>query len=416
MKKLNSLLCVLLTVLSFVFVGMNTISASPKSTTISREGVMVSYVGENYKWAKFRTSDGNVAYCLDVLKNWPDKNTSMTLSEESNASIKYILENGYPYKTITGNSDVDRFITQGAIWWYLADSGQGSLSDDFINGNEGVTGIKEKIKALKDAAKSAKNTSTKASLNVTVNGTDLKLSSDKKYYVSSEITTTLTGASSYKVSVSGLNGAITTTTSGQAKSEFAAGEKFLVKVPANALNSTVKLSVNVTASASSKKAYVFKPGDSSIQRTVALYDDVENLQKSVNLTAKPEKVDPNKVCVDYVIVGNVKPDPALTDPTPGNACFDKGTKYTQEKGLTTRQKSCKFNGWYTKDNLTGKWTDGTALTKDMTLYGAWDCGSEISVPATAANTPIIILAGGLVLIAAGLGIYFYRNKKLKMNK
>ena len=52
----------------------------------------------------------------------------------------------------------------------------------------------------------------------------------------------------------------------------------------------------------------------------------------------------------------------------------------------------------------------------MTLYGAWDCGSEISVPATAANTPIIILAGGLVLIAAGLGIYFYRNKKLKMNK
>ena len=48
----------------------------------------------------------------------------------------------------------------------------------------------------------------------------------------------------------------------------------------------------------------------------------------------------------------------------------------------------------------------------MTLYGAWDCGNEIVVPSTAASTPIMILVGGLVIIAGGLGVYFYRSKKI----
>ena len=49
------------------------------------------------------------------------------------------------------------------------------------------------------------------------------------------------------------------------------------------------------------------------------------------------------MCVDYVIVGDVRPDPDLTDPTPGTSCYDKGTKYNQEKELTTRQENCKFD-------------------------------------------------------------------------
>ena len=144
-----------------------------------------------------------------------------------------------------------------------------------------------------------------------------------------------------------------------------------------------------------------------------LYNDNTNLSKTISFTAK---VDKPKVCVDYVIVGDVRPDPDLTDPTPGTSCYDKGTKYNQEKELTTRQENCKFDGWYTNEDLTGKWTDGTALNKDMTLYGAWDCGTTVTVPNTAATLPLIILGVGLVIIAGGVAIVVYRDKKLNAKK
>ena len=156
-------------------------------------------------------------------------------------------------------------------------------------------------------------------------------------------------------------------------------------------------------------------------KVAALFTDEVKLEKTVTLTAKvstPTTPGKPSVCVEYVIVGNVIPDPALTDPTPGKNCYDKGTKYTQESVLTTRQKTCKFKGWFTKETLTGKWIDKTALNKDLILYGAWDCekGTTIEVPATAANTPIMILAVGSVIIIAGMGVYFYRSKKLSARK
>ena len=151
---------------------------------------------------------------------------------------------------------------------------------------------------------------------------------------------------------------------------------------------------------------------------ISLMTTEDNTPKSVEKEETKEEPtpEPEKVCVDYVIVGNVIPDPAKTDPTPSEKCFNKGTEYDQEKGLTTRQSNCKFNGWYTKSNLTGKWTNGTALNNNLTLYGAWDCGTPVKVPATAAQTPLIILGVGLTAIAIGAGVYIYRNKKLNSNK
>ena len=64
MKKIFNIVLSLLIVTVISITSIATINAAPKSVTIDREGVMVSYIGENYKWAKFRTSDGKVAYCL----------------------------------------------------------------------------------------------------------------------------------------------------------------------------------------------------------------------------------------------------------------------------------------------------------------------------------------------------------------
>ena len=414
MKKIFNAIISLLIVCVVSISLMPVINAAPKNPTINREGVMVSYIGENYGWAKFKTSDGKTAYCMDLKKKWPEKTTNVSLQKEGDAGLTYILQNGYPYKTIKGNGEQDRFITQAAVWWYLSDTGQtDKLSADFTTNAADPYGIRPYIQKLVNEAKSAK-ASAEAKLEVNVSNSNMTVSSDGKYFVSSEIAPTLTGVKTYKVSVEGApSGSIVTDTKGTTKNTFNAGEKFLVKIPVSALGKTTTIKVKVSAAASTTKAYIYQPTDTSYQRLVALYTDDNELSKTVNLTAK---VDNPKVCVDYVIVGDVKPDPNLTDPTPGRSCYDKGTKYNQEKELTTRQEGCKFNGWYTKDDLTGKWKDGTALNNDMTLYGAWDCGTVITVPNTASKLPLTILGIGLLIIAGGVAVVIYRDKKLNANK
>ena len=418
-KKIGTVICTLLIVLTVVFTGVKSVNATSQTITVNQEGVMKSFIGteqDGFRWAKYRTDGGIVGYCLDVNKKWPESSLTMTLTGEADAGIKYILENGYPNKKIYDNGDVDRFITQGAIWWYLSDKGEGAVSEVLTKtGAEAYTGIRAKMQNLVSAAKGAKKTETNVDLVVRISGTDMSLSSDKKYYVSNEVSTTLTGANKYSVSVSGVSGAVATTTSGETKTEYTANEKFIVKVPASSVGAAATLNVKVTANGKVTKALAYKPANDEMQRVVALVTEDASASKDLTLTAKG-KVNPEDVCVDYKIVGNVIPDPNLTDPTPGRNCYTKGTKYTQEKVLTTRQTNCKFNGWYTKENLTGKWTDGTALNKDMTLYGAWDCGNEVNVPSTSASTPLAVLAGGLVLVAGGFGVYYLRSKKLSINK
>lgn len=414
MKKIFGTILTLLIVAVVSITSMATIYAAPKNISVDREGVMVSYIGENYKWAKFRTSDGKVAYCMDLGKTWPERKTDLSLVGEGDAGLTYILSNGYPYKSIVGNDDQDRFITQAAVWWYLSDTGQtGKLSDDFTTNAADPYGLRSYIQKLVSDAKNAKASSA-PTLDVKVNNSDMSLSSDGNYFISEEITPTLTGTSSYKVSVSGApTGTTITNTSGQSQTTFKSGEKFQVRIPSNALGQTTTIKVTVSATGATSKAYVYQPSDSSMQRLTVLYTDNTDLSKTINLTAK---VDKPKVCVDYVIVGDVRPDPDLTDPTPGTSCYDKGTKYDQENELTTRQENCKFNGWYTSEDLTGKWVDGTALNNNLTLYGAWDCGTSINVPNTAANISFIILGVGLLVIAGGVAIIIYRDKKLKSNK
>ena len=411
LNKIGSILCSILLVAVFAISSIGQTLAAPNNVSVNREGVMVSYIGENYKWAKFITSDGKVAYCMDLAKKWPEKTTKVTVAGEADNGVRYILENGYPNKSIYGNKDVDRFITQAAIWWYLADTGQtATLDDDFTTNSADPYGLRDLIKNLVAGAKNAGDVAS-VSLNVNASNTNMNLSDDGNYFVSDEISVEVSGASTYTVELSGApEGATVTDTNGNSKTTFNAGENFLVKVPTNVIAESLNLKVNVTASNTVNKAYILKPSDDSYQRLTALYPEEQKVTKSVTLSAKMDKP---RVCVDYVIVGDVRPNPDLTDPTPGKTCYDKGTHYTQEDELTTRQENCKFNGWYTNEDLTGKWEDGTALNEDMTLYGAWDCGTAITVPNTAASVPLIILGVGLVSIFAGVGVIVYRDKKNK---
>lgn len=46
-----------------------------------------------------------------------------------------------------------------------------------------------------------------------------------------------------------------------------------------------------------------------------------------------------------------------------------------------------FNGWYTDEACTVKWTDGAELPGSMTLYGKWTKNSETPVTPAETQTP-----------------------------
>ena len=411
-KKLKKIFITLLIAIVSYCTLTTTVNAVPQSIELGGTESIPGYVAGTYFTTK-TTVDGDYMYCLNIHK-YTAQNSTAHLVGELDAGVAYIMINGYPHKTFTGEKLKDYYITQTALWWYLDDTtGSSNLSVAFKTNGKDQYNLRPYIKDLVAKAKEAKSKGyAKTTISASISNETMSLSSDGKYFVSSEIAPTLTGAKTYKVSVEGApSGTIVTDTNGASKDTFNSGDKFLVKIPANALEKTTTIKVKVSAVSGALKAYVLQPSDTSIQRLVTLYDD--EVSKTVSLTAKLDKA---KVCVDYVIVGDVKPNPDLTDPTPGRSCFDKGTSYNQEKGLTTRQEGCKFNGWYTKENLTGKWIDGTALNNNMTLYGAWDCGSVISVPNTASKLPLTILGVGLLIIAGGVAIIIYRDKKMNANK
>lgn len=351
-----------------------------------------------YIWAKLRTSDGDVAYCLDFGKSWPDSGTGLDYRDTidpADAGLIYIIEHGAnDYRNPTNQ---ERYVTQGAIWLYVTNS------NTFSRPFNDPYGLLARMNELVSDAKRAKTSGNVngGTIDDITGNSDMLLSENGKYYESSLITPTVRGVSTYTVSLSGSSDAQIVSNSGEAKTTFNAGEGFKVRV-SSTLGAGVSVGVNVSIKT---KAYVLSPNvNGNYQRVISLGNAEKTISKSLNLRTV------DTVCVDYKIVGDVIPDPNLTDPTPGKNCVIKGSNYTQENKLTTRT-DCTFKGWFLNENLSGSWTDGDALNNDMTLYGAWDCPEKVTVPPTAASTPLIILGSGLAIVAGGFGYYIFKVKK-----
>lgn len=348
-----------------------------------------------YNWHAWQTTDGKAAYCYDMTKERPATGDGVDYADnmqQMDAGVAYILEHGAANPSNPTNRE--RWITQGAIWLYR--EGLDNFAAPYTDTNNVFPEMLQLVNAAKQA-KASGNASSGSIDEISVSSNDMALEGD--YYVSGDITPNVKGVTSYTVAVSGVDGAEVVSNSGNT---IAAGSSFKVRVPkAAGVGKTVKVTVSIQT-----KAFIINPtNNSDYQNMVYLSEDTRNISKEINLTTTMPKV-----CVDYKIVGSVIPDAKLTDPTPGKNCFDKGTEYNQEKELTTRT-DCKFKGWFTKEELTGKWTDGTALENDMTLYGAWECPQTVDVPATAASTSFIIVGIGLVIVAAGCGVYVFKVKK-----
>ena len=123
---------------------------------------------------------------------------------------------------------------------------------------------------------------------IKLNGnTNLTLSSDGKYYVSSNLGITTTGnvKDSYTVSLEGApSGTIITNVNGKEQNTFSKNEKFIVKVPVSSIKgTTLNFKVNAAAEGGIAKVYEYKPSDSRYQGTSGLYYDYKNINTSLEL-------------------------------------------------------------------------------------------------------------------------------------
>lgn len=291
-KKFKLFSFALLATLLFAF-NFGIVNAAPKSITVKRAEVLSDLItNHDHGFTIFTTTEGKIIYCLDNLK--PALLSGQTASDNGQADdgVLYILKNGYPNKKITGNTEMDKYITQAAIWWYMDDTNQGSnkLSDEFRNAT--TTDINElipKIKALVANAKNYKDNYTKPTVNIVLNNTTLALTSDNKYYESQPINVNITGASTYSAIFTGgtANTAIVNA-KGTPATSFKAGETFKVRIPANELKQKTEINIKVTANGVKQVAKVYKTSDDKYQRVVGLFDEDVPAAQTIKLTASPE--------------------------------------------------------------------------------------------------------------------------------
>ena len=75
--------------------------------------------------------------------------------------------------------------------------------------------------------------------------------------------------------------------------------------------------------------------------------------------------------VDYVFCGEVPEDAEKYLPAQAKGII-YGTNFTSADTSAIAETGYTFRGWYTDDACSLKYKDGTALKKDMTLYGYWE--------------------------------------------
>ena len=298
-SKISKIIFAFVVVVMTIFTNIDTVSAEA-ATSIELGGATqlpgyISGVKYNIKTLK----NGGYAYCTDIHKNVAHDVTAQ-LAGTMDAGVAYIIENGYPNRSFTGDGSKDFYITQGAVWWYLDDTaGTSNLGNRFKSTGSDSYDIRKYVRELVDGAKVARqNGYYKPTLDLKVSDSKMTLSKDKKYFISKKINANAQNITDkYTVRLtSAPSGTVITNIDGKKQTKFTKNEKFMIKVPASSVKEgkTVSVKIEVGAYRKLNKAYKYQPVNSSMQPVAILQPFTYVVTDSIKLTAtKPETPKPS---------------------------------------------------------------------------------------------------------------------------
>ena len=293
LKKLKFLVVMIFTGIIMTTNVLN-VSAAAQTISLGSGTKLPAYLAD----LSFKTkllSSGEYVYCLEYHKA-TSQNVTATLVGELDAGFAYLMEHGYPKASITGDSSKDYYITQTAVWWYLDDTtGSSNLTRAFKETASDPNNIRKYVKELVAGAKQAKaNGYAKTSISLSTSNSEMKLSSNSKYFESESFTVSSTNISTYKVSVSNApTGTIVTDAKGNSKTTFNKSESFKIKIPASSVKDTnLNMTVTVSATGTVNKAYEYKPTNSRMQNCYpsVLTPETQNVSATAKLTLSTSKI------------------------------------------------------------------------------------------------------------------------------
>ena len=130
MKNVNKLIfmaLMLITLITSVSVLNVNAQVAPDSITMKSKSSMyyfseakgTDYIS-GYNFYRKELSDGTLGYCVSNINTTvPSGKTIPLAGEITDKGLAYIIQNGYPNKSMTGNDKKDYYITQAAIWEYF---------------------------------------------------------------------------------------------------------------------------------------------------------------------------------------------------------------------------------------------------------------------------------------------------------
>ena len=288
MKFKNILFTLLVALVAVLGVTVIAESTAPGSYTVRfRDLHRLSggdyFPGMNYHFYYKVNSDGKVIYCMQRKNDVVDGTETYYLSEELDAKYAYVMENGYPNKSLTGNNDEDYYITGLAIWYLINPSDSIFANFDIANGTyrgQSNTAVQWINKLVSGAASYSY---TDPTLKLSAESNTLHLTEDGKYYRSDAITISASGTTGY-YSIKPSNAPKGTTIVNKDGSEFTKGLTFYVQVPVESINKlSTEFSVVVSGSGTINKAYLYTPTHSRFQTTATIYPETKYVNDSVIL-------------------------------------------------------------------------------------------------------------------------------------
>lgn len=411
-KTKKFIMILLVAAIAFTATTANT-NAIANSITIGDAEDIPAYIG-GVTFATKTTTDGRYLYCLEMTKK-TTMNTVATLKGERDAGIAYIISNGYPNKSFTGDRLKDYYITQTAIWWYLDETtGTMNLGDQFKSEGSDPHNMRQYVKDLVDAGLKAKSEGYKK-ITIAANIDDTKLKLDGDNY-SSNVIEVSTNAESYTVSLEGApeNTKVLSATSNEEKTTLSKGENFIIKVPANGIKEKdLNFKVNITANGKIYKAYEYKPENENMQAVGTVEETEEKVTTSLDLGVTTSKVTIIKYdsATNNILAGAklVLKDKTGAEITSWISTTNAHIIRNLANGEYTVSEVEAPNGYKLSNEVVKFTISGNSDDILVKFYNQPEDKTVIDIPDTSTSSLIFLLIG-ITIIGSGLG-FIYKNAK-----